>query len=104
MPLLLVLELLALALGASYLIFKHRQRVRNWAPQDDPQKWTGHGIEVSALRPRVEQVRRDYLLARQAPRGTWFHRSLVELARRAVMRLGYFQHRETEQNVHNDSP
>lgn len=104
MPLPLILQLLGVALGASYLFFKHRQRVRNWAPRDDPQKWTGHGIEVSALSPRVEQVRRDYLVARQATRGIWFRRSLVELARRAVMRLGYFQHRKTAQNAHSYGP
>jgi hypothetical protein len=104
MPLLFILKLLALALGASYLFFRHRQRVRNWAPRNDPQEWTGHGIEVSALTPRVAQVRREYLVARQAPRGIWFHQSLVELARHAILRLGYFQHRETEQNVHNYGP
>lgn len=102
MPLLLIPELLGLVLGASYLFYKHRQRVRDWATRDDPQKWTGHGIEVSALRPRVEQVRRDYLVAPQAARASWFHRCLVELARRAVIQLGYFQQRD--QDAHKYGP
>ena len=99
-----IVKLAGLALGSSYLFFKHRQRVLNRTPRDDLHEWMGQGIEVSALRPRVEQVRRDYLVARQPTRGIWFHRSLVELARRSVMRLGYFRHRETSQDAHSNSP
>ena len=105
MPLrLLILELIGLIVGASYLWFKHRQRARNWTAREDAQKWTGHGIEVGTLRPRVEQMRHDYLAERQVARGAWFHRSLLEMARRTVMQLGYFRQRETEQDPHKYGP
>ena len=96
----LIIELTALTSGACYLYFKHRQRVRNWAPRDDPEKWTGRGIEASKLRARVEQVRRDYMSARQAPGGLGFHRCLLGFARRVVMQLGYFRHRNPEEHAH----
>lgn len=102
--LLLTIELTGLILGGSYLFFKHRQRVCSWVPQDDPRKWTGHGIEVAELKPQVEQVRRDYLAARQTARGVWFHRSLLGLARCAVMQLGFFRHRDTGENARDYGP
>jgi hypothetical protein len=99
-----IIELAVLALGACYLFFKHRQRVRNWAPPDDPGKWTGHGIKTSELKPRVEQVRRDPLAARQGTRRVCFHRYLLGFARRAVVRLGYFRHRESEEHARDHGP
>ncbi len=100
----LVIELSALTLGGWYLWLKHRERLRNWTPQEDPAKWTGHGIEASELKPRVEQVRRDYLGARQATRDVCFHRALFGLARRAVMQLGYFRRRESEEHARDYGP
>ena len=94
--LLTTIELSWLVLAAGYLWYKHRQRVRKWTLQEDPQKWTGHGIEVRTLRPRLEQVRQDYSVARQPARVAAFHRSLLELARRAVTQLRYFRRSETE--------
>jgi hypothetical protein len=96
----LIIELTALTLGACYLYFKHRQRIRNWAPRDDPEKWPGRGIEASELKARVEQVRRDYVSARQATRGVCFHRYLLGFARWVVMQLGYFRHRNPEEHAH----
>ena len=98
----LIIEMTVLALGAWYLYFKHRQRVRNWTPRDDPEKWTGHGIEASALKPRLEQVRRDPVAARQATRDSYFHRNLLGFARRAVVQLGYFRHREPEEHARDN--
>jgi hypothetical protein len=100
----LIIELTALTLGVGYLYFKHLQRVRNSAPREVPSNWTGHGIEASELKPRVEQVRRDYLAAREAKIGVSFHRYLFGLARRAVMQLGYFRHGEPGKHAHDHSP
>src|SRR5262249_26484071 len=96
----LVIELAALGLGAWYLYFKHRQRWRAWRPREDPREWTGHGIEAAGLKVRVEQVRRDYLSARQAERGGGFHRHLLRFSRRFVMRLEFFRRREREEHAY----
>jgi len=101
--LLTTIELTWLVLGGSYLWYKHRQRLRNWTPRDDPRKWTGHGIDVSELKSRVEQVRRDYLASRRTVGGV-FRRSLLEWARRVVVGLGYFRHKEAEQSAHGHGP
>lgn len=66
--------------------------------------WTGRGIEASDLKPRLEEVRRDHLAARQAARDICFHRRLVRFARRVVVQLGYFRHREAEEHVHDHGP
>jgi hypothetical protein len=100
----LIIELAVLTLGACYLYIKHRQRVRNWTPREDPEKWTGHGIEASELKPRVERVRRDPLAARQATRGICLQRYLLGFARRAVVQLGYFRHKEPEEHAHDHGP
>ena len=92
----LIIELTALTLGGSYLWFKHGQRVRNCTPREDPEKWTGHGIEASELKTRIEQARQNYLDARQATCGILFHRYLLVLARRAVTQVGYFRYREAK--------
>jgi hypothetical protein len=94
-PLVTRFELTWLALAGSYLWHKRQQRLRNWTPPEDPEKWTGHGIDVSELKSRVEDVRRDYLVSRHTA-GVAFHRSLLEWARRVVMQLGYFRHKEAD--------
>jgi hypothetical protein len=100
----LIIELTALMLGVGYLYSKHLQRVRSSTPPEVPGNWTGHGIETSELKPRVEQMRRDYLAGRQGRKGVCFHRYLLGLARRAVMRLGYFRHGEPGKHAHDHSP
>ena len=99
-----IIELTGLALGVLYLWFKHWQRVRNRITLEDPAKWTGHGIEALKLKPRVEQVRRDYLAARQVTRGFCFHRGLIGSARRAVIQLRYFRCREPEKQADDYGP
>jgi hypothetical protein len=96
----LLVELTALTFGFGYLYLNHRQRIRNSAPRDDPEKWTGRGIEASELKVRVKQVRQDYLSARQATRGVCFHRYLLGFARQAIIRLEYFRHRNPEEHAH----
>ncbi len=100
----LIIELAALISGGYYLWCKHRQRLRNWIPREDPAKWTGHGIEASELRPRLEQVRQDYLATRQATSGARFHGALLGFARRAIVQLGYFRRREPEEHAHDYGP
>ena len=97
----LIIELAALTLGAWYLYFKHRQRLHNWTPPEDPKEWAGHAIEASEIKARVEQVRRDHLAARQATKGQGFHRHLLGFARRVVMQFGYFRDREPEEHAHH---
>ena len=92
----LTIECFALALGGAYLWLKHRDRLRRWVPSNDPKKWTGHGINALELKPRIDNVRRDYLAARSVAKRVCFHRVLLRLARRAVSRLGYFRHRQLE--------
>jgi hypothetical protein len=94
---LFLVELAGLALGASYLWLKHRQRVRKWAPMEDPAIWIGHGLEASGLKPRIERVRRDYVGALPAARGVCFRRHLLGFTRRAVMQSGYFRHKDAEE-------
>ena len=97
----LITELTALTLGACYLYFKHQQRLDNWTPREDPNKWTGHAIEASEIKARVEQVRRDHLAAQHATKGLYFHRHLLGFARRVVMQFGYFRDREPEEHAHH---
>ena len=50
--------------------------------------WTGHGIDVTPVSERVEQVRRDFAAELQArPDHACQHRGLLASARRAVSRL-----------------
>jgi hypothetical protein len=94
-----IIRLAAVAVLSSYLYLKHRQRVRrqwvNGYPKGyNPAEWTGKGIDVTPIKPGLEDVRRDYLAARYTASGTFFHRSLLGLARRTVAGLAFFHDRE----------
>ena len=93
----IVLWLTLLALLAGCVCIKRRQMLRTPGEPCDPAEWTGKGIDVSGLIPKVEKVRGDYLAARQPVKGLCFHWALVELARKAVVGLAYFQQRESQQ-------
>lgn len=103
-PLEVTIKLALLAVLTSYLWLKHRQRVRNWSPKCDPAQWTGQGIDVTQLKPKVETVRRDYVAARRPATGVCFHRALLTMARRAVAQLGFFQHREPQAQAPRHGP
>jgi len=90
------LRLAAVAVLASYLYFKHRQRLPSRPPCSDERQWPGPVIDADALKPRIAAVRRDYLAARPATHNRWFRRHSVALARHAMSRLGYFQASESE--------
>jgi hypothetical protein len=90
-------EVAALAVLAGYLFIKHRKRARNWAPPCDPAQWTGKAIDVTELKPAVENARRSGWVSRQTVRGC-FHKALLRLMRRNVTRFGYFHERKSEEH------
>jgi hypothetical protein len=85
----IILRVAAVAALSSYLFFKHRQRVRSRYEPYAPAQWTGKAIDVTPLKPTVEDVRRDYLAARQPPSDMFHRRILLGLARHTVARLAY---------------
>jgi hypothetical protein len=91
-----IVRLALVALLASYLVFRHWQRERQRVGPKNPAEWTGKGIDVTALKPTLDEVRRSY--PRPQPTGACFHRSLLALARRAVTHFAYFQERESQAN------
>ena len=95
-----IIRLAIVALLASYLVIKHRQRERNWTPNEDPGIWTGRGIDATKLKPALDRVRRDYLATRRSSaREAGYHRRLLALMGRAVGRLSFFQKRKTEEDA-----
>jgi hypothetical protein len=96
------IRLVVVALLAIYLVSKHRERLLNWAPKpEDPAIWTGRGIDASKLMPAIERVRDGYLAGRHSPvRDIWYRRGLLELMRREVTRLSFFQKRKSEEDAH----
>ncbi len=57
---------------ADYFYIKHRQQVRSRSELSDPAKWTGKAIDITSLKSRVEEVRRNHLVARQPAKGLSF--------------------------------
>jgi hypothetical protein len=99
----IILWLGLVALLGSYLCLKHRQRVRSHYERYESAEWTGKAIDVTELKPKVEEVRRNYLEARQPVKSPCFHRALIELARQAVARLAYFHDRVPEEHAQTRS-
>ena len=87
------------ALG-SYLYIKHSQRVRQGPPPEDPEKWTGLTIDVATLKPRVEELRRDYLREQLPAEDLCFQRALLDLARQVVLRMAFFSERGPGSHEH----
>jgi len=100
----IILWLALVVLVGSSLYIKHRQRVRSQPERYDPAKWTGKAIDVTQLKPKVENVRRNYLAARQPPKDLCFRRALIEMARRAVAQLAYFHDRAPEHQAQAHGP
>jgi hypothetical protein len=97
-----IIQLGALAVLGSYLILKHRHRVLR-LPPPDTSDWTGKGLDVSRLQPRISRLRRDYLSELvPAPDGGRFRRGLVAYARRKLGRLRFFSAR-SEDNLSEHS-
>jgi hypothetical protein len=91
----IIIELAGLMLLSGCLYVMHRRRVHG-QPRQNPAEWTGSTIDLTKLKPTLEDVRRDYLAARCPPHGNFFHRSFLAHTRRVVMRLAYFRGRESE--------
>jgi len=84
-----IIRLTLVALLVSYLLFRQWLRDRHRVGPTNPAEWTGKGIDVTSIKPTLEEVRRSY--PRPPRRGTYFHRNLLVLARRTVAHFGYFQ-------------
>ena len=97
----IIVRLLVAALLISYLVSKHRQRVRNRPAEPlDPAVWTGTGIDTSRLVPRIELVRRDYLAGARSPmHDIWYRRGLLAWMRQAVAQLSFFQKRKSKDDA-----
>jgi len=95
----IILWLGLLALVGVYICIKHRQTLHSKPQPCDPAEWTGKAIDITPLRPKVEEVRRDYLAAHPPAQGVCFRRALIELARQAVARLAYFHDRVPEDHT-----
>ena len=91
-----IIRLAIVALLASYLLFSYWRRARRRVGLTNPAEWLGKGIDVTAFKPTIDEVRRTY--SRPRPTGVCLHRSLLTLARRAVVHLGYFQDRDPAAN------
>ena len=100
----IILWLGLVALLGSYFYIKHRRAVRSRSEPSDAAKWSGNSIDVTQIKPRVEDVRRNHLPAQQPAKGLCFHRALIELARQAVARLAYFHDRASEDHPQAHRP
>jgi hypothetical protein len=95
-----IIRLNTVAVLVSCLCIKHRQRVRSRCQSRVAGQQTGRGIDVAALKPRIEALRHDYLAAQQPKKGRCYHRALLEIAGRAVAQLGYFRARKEKDQPH----
>lgn len=84
----------------AYLLFRHWQRERR---RPTEREWPGHGIDVTGITDRVQQVRSDFASELQSrPHDTRGRRGLLALATRAVRRLAYFRRRAAQSSTHRD--
>ena len=97
-------ELATIAVLVGWLVRRHRQRMRQYWPVCDPAKWTGKAIDVTKLKPKVEDLRHDYLAMRHTRKTGGYHKTLVGLARRAVLQLAYFRRREPDEHAATHAP
>jgi hypothetical protein len=91
--------LVALAVLAGYLYIKHRQRKRSRQEWRAPAEWTGHGIDVNNLMPRVENLRSHHLSFRKPAREHSFRGARLDSARANVTRLGFFRRVEPHDDL-----
>ena len=89
----LILRLLTVALLVGFLIYKHWERARKRAAFRRQFQFHGEvsAIDVAALRPRLEAVRRDYAKAAHAhARSVDAREGMVAAARRKLSHLPFF--------------
>ncbi len=96
-----IIRAVILGLLVSYLVSKHRQRVRHRPVKlEDPALWTGKGIDASTLIPTIDRVRHDYLAVRRSPARDFRDRKgLLAIAERAIVRLSFFQKTKLEEDA-----
>jgi hypothetical protein len=92
-----IITFLLASLFAGYFYFMHRARVRRNRP--NPDEWTGTGIDVSSLKPRLEDVRRNYVAVCRPARAVSFRRNLLRIAQRAVAHLAFFEDRKSKEQT-----
>ena len=87
----MIIGFVIVALLSTFLYFKHQKKIYRVAEPRELQPWTGHPIDATSLKCKLERVRRDYVAARGMPKGVSFHRSLLCFVRAAVAELAYFR-------------
>jgi hypothetical protein len=96
----IIIGLTAVTVLTSYLFWRHCLRARRQSNRYASSGWTGKPVDLARLKPILEELRQDHRAARRHTRGILFHRRLLELARRTVTRLEYFQDRESHEHAH----
>jgi hypothetical protein len=90
-----------LVVVGAYLCVSIMLRVRareadRWEREGDP----ATPIDVSAITPRIEKLRQDYVTAVHGqPRDTYYRTGLMATVRRMVGHHAYFSHAKTEQEM-----
>ena len=91
-----ILRLFTVALLVSFLAYMQWHRARIRAMRRQSQR-PGEVIDVTPLRPRLEEVRRNYTRAAQVrARSIRGREGRVEGARHALSRLPFFRHHHGE--------
>ena len=98
------LDILLLSITAAgliaFLLLRHWHGYRQHPPE--PHR-TGHGIDVTGIADRVQQVRGDFASPLRVRRpDTHYRKSLLALATNGVRRFAYFRRRATSSSSHSD--
>jgi hypothetical protein len=99
-----ILGSLAVVALSGFLYINHCRKPRRRSERFGSIEWDGQAMDITKLKPTIEDVRRDYLAARPSTRGIFFHKQMLGLAHRAVTRSAYFHDRETEEHALTHSP
>ncbi len=79
-----------------FLLWKRSQRLPARYIRSDPSLWTGRGIDVTPLKPKVEDLRQNFQTAVPPAKGVCFHRAFLYSVRRLVAHFAYFQDRQED--------
>jgi hypothetical protein len=92
----IILRLLALIFLGGYLLFKHRQRIRNWPVKNYPHSPEGETL-AATLQPRLQKIRNDYSAElHSSPHSASLRANLVARAAQTLGRLEYFRDKDIE--------
>ena len=84
----------------AFLLLRHWHGCRQHPPEP---RSTGHGIDVTGIAERVQQVRSDFASPwRLRRQDTHYRRTLLALATKGVRRLAYFRGRAAPSSSHPD--